>query len=183
MGDHTRPLTAYDSMTHVPLVYRHPTHIRANTRANILVSNYDFFSTILDYLNIENDQASDNHNQKYSRSSPPTSLSPSPGRTYINTLHSQPEPSWDNTVFFEYETTRSIRTNDWKLIIRFPKGPDELYDLKADPNERHSLIDQPQHARQQKELRARLEKFFKTYADPKYDLTQNGKSKAARRVQ
>jgi hypothetical protein len=52
---------------------------------------------------------------------------------------------------------------------RFPNGPNELYNLKSDPNEHHNLIDQTQHAATQKELRARLEEFFTTYADPKYD--------------
>jgi hypothetical protein len=43
------------------------------------------------------------------------------------------------------------------------------------------LIDQPAHAARQKELRGRLDEFFTTYADPKYDLSRGGKSKAARR--
>ena len=32
MGDHTRPLTAFDWTTHVPLIYRYPGHIRAGQR-------------------------------------------------------------------------------------------------------------------------------------------------------
>ena len=45
MGDHTRPLSAFDWTTHVPLIYRHPGHIRAGQRSDILVSNYDFLPT------------------------------------------------------------------------------------------------------------------------------------------
>jgi arylsulfatase A-like enzyme len=179
MGDHTRPLTAYDPMTHVPLIYRHPGKIHPGGRTNILVSNYDFLPTILDYL------AGDcpNFAQSAKQNGTVPLYKTSPGRTYYNTLHSNPEPNWDNTVFFEYETTRSIRTENWKLITRFPNGPHELYNLNTDPNERHNLIDQPQHAAQQNDLQARLEEFFVTYADPKYDLTKSGVSKAARRLQ
>lgn len=188
MGDHTRPLTAYDPMVHVPLIYRHPGKIRPGTRAKIMVSNYDFLPTLLDYLGLKSPPLGGEgwEGGQDARSSTPSSTlqapRSSPGRTYINTLHNKPEPNWDNTVFFEYETTRCIRTDAWKLITRFPNGPDELYDLKADPGERHNLIDRPQHAATQKDLRARLGKFFTTYAHPTYDLTRGGKSKAARRV-
>jgi len=54
--------------------------------------------------------------------------------------------------------------------------------VKHDPEERHNLVDQPAHADQQQSLRTQLDKFFATYADPQYDLTRGGKSKAARRT-
>ena len=85
-------------------------------------------------------------------------------------------------MFFEFENTRAVRTDGWKYIRRFPDGPNELYDLKSDPDERHNVVDQPPYAAQQKTLHGRLDKFFSTYADPQYDLTRGGKSKAARRT-
>src|SRR5256886_4891257 len=118
---------------HVPLIYRHPGHIRAGQRSNILVSNYDFLPTLLDYLGL-------------------AEMTPQkprlPGHSYSDSLHGKHE-AWDNTVFFEFENTRAIRTFDWKYINRFPDGPSELYDLKSDPGERHNLVDQPDHAAQQ----------------------------------
>jgi len=166
MGDHTRPLTAFDGTMHVPLIYQYPGHIRGGQRSDILVSNYDFLPTVLDYLGLKDK----------------TPTKPKlPGRSYSGALHGEHE-AWENTMFFEFETTRAIRTGDWKYIQRFPDGPNELYDLKSDPEERRNLVDQPEHASQQKELRGRLEDFFATYADPQYDLTRGGKSKAARRV-
>jgi arylsulfatase A-like enzyme len=165
MGDHTRPLSAFDGTMHVPLVYRYPGHIQRGKRSDILVSNYDFLPTLLDYIGLKDK----------------TPNKPRlPGRSYSRILNDKPG-TWDNTVFFEFETTRAIRTPDWKYIARFPAGPNELYDLKNDPDERHNLIDQPEHAPRQKELRARLNDFFATYADPQYDLTRGGKSKAPRR--
>jgi arylsulfatase A-like enzyme len=167
MGDHTRPLTAFDWTTHVPLIYRHPGHIGAGQSSDMLVSNYDFLPTMLEYLNL-----SDKTPQ----------IPRSPGRSYSQTLNGQPQ-SWDAAVFFEFENTRAVRTNEWKYVARFPDGPNELYDLKHDPGERHNLVDQPAHAAQQKELLGRLEEFFASYADPQYDLSRGGRSKAQRRSQ
>jgi arylsulfatase A-like enzyme len=167
MGDHTRPLTAFDPMIHVPLIFRYPRKIDAGERADILVSNYDFYPSILDYLGLK-DQT--------------PSAPPLPGRSYAETLHDKSARDWDNTVFFEYENTRAIRTDDWKLITRFPAGPNELYRLSDNPPERHNLIDESQHADVQNDLRKRLEKFFREFADPKYDLARGGKSKANRRL-
>jgi arylsulfatase A-like enzyme len=166
MGDHTRPLTAFDTMTHVPLIYRHPGHIQPGQRSDMLVSNYDFLPTLLDYVGLKSE----------------TPTKPTlPGHSYSRTLMGKHD-AWDNTVFFEFETTRSIRTDGWKFIQRFPDGPNELYDLKEDPDERRNVVDQPPYAEEQTTLHERLEKFFATYADPQYDLTRGGKSKAARRT-
>jgi arylsulfatase A-like enzyme len=166
MGDHTRPLNAFDWTTHVPLIYRQLGHIGAGKRSDILVSNYDFLPTVLDYLGFK-----DKTPQKPRL----------PGHSYSEILNGKQE-AWDNTVFFEFENTRSIRTREWKYINRFPNGPNELYDLKSDPGERHNLVDQPADAVPQKELHSRLDEFFASYADPQYDLSRGGRSKAARRI-
>jgi len=164
MGDHTRPLTAFDWTTHVPLIYRHPGHIRAGQRSDILISNYDFLPTMLDYLGLK-DKAPRKPRL--------------PGRSYAETLNGKHQ-EWNDVVFFEYENTRAIRTSEWKYISRFPDGPNELYDLKNDPGERRNVVDQLAHAALQEKLRGQLEEFFNRYADPRYDLSRGGRSKAER---
>ncbi len=162
MGDHTRPLTAYDWTMHVPLIYRHSGRIPAAKRSDLLVSSYDLLPTVLDYLG------------------PKTKLPekpPLPGRSYADVLRGKPV-DWDDVVFFEFENTRAIRTPEWKYIHRFPDGPDELYDLKNDSGERKNLIDQMNQAATQRDLRKRLDEFFDRYADPKYDLSRKGASKS-----
>jgi arylsulfatase A-like enzyme len=166
MGDHTRPLSAFDGTMHVPLIWRQPGQIVAGQRSPIMVSNYDFLPTVLDYLGLKD-------------RSPQTP--PLPGHSYNTTLHGK-QVKWNDVVFFEFENTRAIRTTDWKYIERFPDGPNELYGLKDDPEEKNNLIGQPAHAAKQQDLRRRLAQFFDRYADPKYDLSRGGKSKAARRV-
>jgi arylsulfatase A-like enzyme len=161
MGDHTRPLTAYDWTMHVPLIWRHPGKIPAGRRSDILTSNYDIYPTLLEYLGM---------------GSKVPAKPPRPGRSYAEVLRGK-EVKWDDVVFYEFENVRAVRTGGWKYIHRFPKGPDELYDLAADPGEEKNLIDSAEHAERRKELRGRLEAFFKRYADPKYDLSHGGKSK------
>jgi arylsulfatase A-like enzyme len=167
MGDHTRPLTAFDPMIHVPLIFHYPGKIDVGKRAEILISNYDFYPSLLEYLGLK----------KQIPSNPPL-----PGRSYADTLRGKSERNWDDTIFFEYENTRAIRTNDWKLITRFPDGPNELYHLSDDPQERDNVIDEPQRADVQSDLQTRLEAFFSKFVDPKYDLARGGKSKANRRL-
>jgi arylsulfatase A-like enzyme len=162
MGDHTRPLSAFDDMIHIPLIYRQPDAIPAGRRSDLMVSNYDFLPTVLDDLGLKDK----------------TPTKPSlPGHSYAAALRGQPVP-WDNTVYFEFENTRAIRTAGWKYVLRFPDGPNELYDLTADPGERTNLSGRAEHAAVQKQLARRLDEFFDRYADPQYDLRHGGRSKA-----
>jgi arylsulfatase A-like enzyme len=163
MGDHTRPFTGYDWTTHVPLIWRHPAKVAAGKRSDVMVSNYDFLPSVLDYLGLKDRQAAE---------------PPSPGRSYAAVVRGE-RIDWDNVTYFDFENVRSIRTDPWKLITRFPKGPDELYDVAADSGERTNLIDRAEHAMTREALHRRLDAFFARYADPKYDLSRGGTSKAS----
>jgi arylsulfatase A-like enzyme len=163
MGDHTRPLTAFDEMIHVPLIWRHSKALPGNRRSDLLVSNYDFLPTVLDYLELKDKTPA---------------KPPLPGRSYAGALRGQ-KVEWGDAVFFEFENTRAIRTAQWKYVSRFPDGPNELYDLKADRGEANNLVDQPAQAVVREQLARRLDEFFDRYADPKYDLKRGGKSKTA----
>jgi arylsulfatase A-like enzyme len=162
MGDHTRPLTAFDWTMHVPLIFRYPGHVPAGKRVDLLVSNVDFLPSMLDYLNL---------------SWKNTSQPKSPGRSFAAALRGQKTKSWDNTIYYEFENVRAIRTDRWKYIERFRQEPNELYDLSKDPGELDNLIDQPEHAATQKKLAGKLHVWFDRVADPKWDLWKGGTSK------
>lgn len=164
MGDHTRPLTAYDWTMHVPLIYRHTGGIPAGGRSDILVSNYDTLPTVLSSLGLQDKI--------------PTKPA-APGRNYVRAIKGE-RLDWDNVVFFEFETTRAIRTAEWSYIRRFPSGPDELYDMTADPGQRNNLVAEPARAETRAALARRLDEFFTRFADPRYDLSKGGKSKVQR---
>jgi arylsulfatase A-like enzyme len=162
MGDHTRPLTAFDGMMHVPLIVRHKGQIDSGGKSDIMVSNYDLMPTLLSYLGLA----------KKERLNPQ-----SPGRDFSGVLLGR-AIDWTNRVFYEMENVRAVRTPTAKYVHRHPDGPFELYDLEADPGEKVNLFGQPRHADLQKELVTELRAFFDRYADPKYDLYRGGTSKA-----
>ena len=101
----------------------------------------------------------------------------SPGTSYAPGLRGDSQ-DWDNTVFHEFENARMIRTDRWKYTWRHPDGPDELYDMQADPGERQNLAGSSGEVVQ--DLRAQLSTFFDTYANPEYDVWRGGRSKAGR---
>jgi arylsulfatase A-like enzyme len=162
MGDHSRPLHAFDGTMHIPLIYRWPGRIPAGKRSDIMVSNYDFMPTVLNLFG---------HGDWMPKKPE------SPGRDYSPTLHGK-EQAWDNVVFYEYENTRAVRTDMWKLILRYPDGPNELYHLADDPEERKNLYDDASFSEQRSLLDRQLTEYFERYADPKYDLWKDGGSKS-----
>jgi arylsulfatase A-like enzyme len=162
MADHSHPMHTYDETCHVPLIFRHPPQIPAGRSCDLMVSNYDFYSTLLQYLGLA-DRIPE--------------FPKSPGRDYSSVLRGR-QMDWENVIYYEFEASRMIRTADWKYTRRFPAGPDELYDLKHDPGEKTNLAGNPEFAPKQKELAGRLTAFFDRYADPQYDLWQGGRSKA-----
>ena len=170
MGDHTRPMTAYDWTSHIPLIFRHPEKIPAGRTSDALVSNYDFLPSMVRYLGLAESESA--------RPDFKSSLGRSPGRDFSPILRGETVNDWDEPVYFEFETVRSIRSRDTKLIVRHPDGPNELYDLKADPGETKNLYDTVERAAALDSLRGKLDRFFAAYADPRYDLWKSGRSKA-----
>ncbi len=159
MGDHTRPLHAYDPAIWIPSIYYHPGVVPAGTTSDIMTSNYDFMPTILSYLDLPDEIPSD-----------------SPGRDYSAVLRGD-DVDWDNTVFYDFENTRAIRTAEWKYVERFPDGPHELYDLQKDAGEQFNLFGQSQQKETELDLKQRLHKFFDEHASPEFDLWRGGRSK------
>lgn len=162
MGDHTRPLTAYDWTTWVPLIFRHPGRIPAGARHEMMVGTCDLFPTIASYLGLEAGLPS---------------RPPLPGRSFAPVLQGRQVP-WEDIVFFEFENVRAVRTPDWKYIRRIHQAPDELFDLRVDAGERLNLCGRPEVETVRAWLHHRLEQFFARYAEPKWDLWRGGGSKS-----
>jgi arylsulfatase A-like enzyme len=164
MGDHTRPVGAFELMMQIPLIFRHPGRIPAGKTSDLIVSNYDFLPTVLSYLGLADKMPANPR---------------SPGRDFSPVLRGE-TIEWENIMFYEMETCRAIRTERWKYVARHPRGPYELYDMQTDPNERFNLVGQSETEPIRSDLAARLASFFQTYADPQYDLWRGGRSKAKR---
>jgi arylsulfatase A-like enzyme len=164
MGDHFRPIAAHELMMQIPLIFRQPGRIPAGQTSDLLVSNYDFLPTVLHHLGL---------GERALRTPR------SPGRDFSPVLRGE-KIAWDDTVFYEMETCRAIRTDRWKYVARHPDGPHELYDMKADAQERFNLHGQPGTEAVRADLARQLEAFFTRYADPQYDVWKGGRSKARR---
>lgn len=163
MGDHVRPFGAHELMMQIPFIFRQPGKIHAGQTSDLLVSNYDFMPSVLSFLGLGDKMP---QNPK------------SPGRDFSPALRGQTISDWPNEVFYEMETCRAIRTDRWKFVERTPSGPHELYDMQTDPQERFNVFGQPGTEEALNTTRERLHTFFKSYADPKYDLWNGGTSKA-----
>jgi arylsulfatase A-like enzyme len=112
-----------------------------------MISSYDYFPTILDYLGI------------------PAPAGKRPGRSYAGFLRGA-RPQWRNRLYFEYEYVRGIRTENLKYIERTKEWPSELFDLESDPGETRNAINDPRHKKQLEALRAELKAFFKGNGAP-----------------
>jgi arylsulfatase A-like enzyme len=167
MGDHFRPIGAHELMMQIPLIFRQPGTIPPAQTCNALVSNYDFMPSVLRHLGLAGKMPQQPK---------------SPGRDFSPALRGQPLAHWDNTVFYEMETTRAIRSTRWKYVARFPAGPYELYDMQTDPQERFNQYGQPGTEEIKTDLAQQLDAFFNRHADPKYDIWKGGGSKAKRHV-
>jgi arylsulfatase A-like enzyme len=147
-GNGTWPFNMYEESIRVPMIWNHPGKIRAGQVLNQMVSSYDYFPTILDYLGID-----------------PGRDPKRVGRSYAPLVRGR-TPRWENRLFFEYSFVRAVRTDNLKLIERTREWPSELYDLEADPGETKNLIGDPAHRGRMEPLRAQLRRFFERAGAP-----------------
>jgi arylsulfatase A-like enzyme len=163
MGDHTRPLTAFDAQMRVPLLWWQPGRIPAGQVAASQVSHIDFLPTLLEQLGI--------------RDALPrgTEL---PGHSYAPMLRSEPMEEWRDVVYYEMENLRCVRTPSGKLVQRLDDEVDELYDLASDPGEERNLAAASPPSAFRSALEKQLSTFFQKHASAKYDLWKGGTSLA-----
>jgi arylsulfatase A-like enzyme len=155
-GNGTFPQNMYDTSVKVPMLMAWPGHLPQGEVADPLLSHYDIFPTLLDYLGLEAPEAEAR-----------------PGRSFAPLLRGEAPPTRDHVVVFdEYGPVRMIRTRTWKYVHRYPYGPHELYDLVNDPDEAHNLVDDPDQRERRAELEGELAAWFARYVDPDRDGTK-----------
>ena len=152
-GNGTFPQNMYDTSVKVPALIARPGRVPQGVVNDSLLSHYDIFPTLLDYLGFEN---------------PDAALLP--GQSFAPLLRGESMPDRDHVVVFdEYGPVRMIRTRTWKYVHRYPYGPHELYDLVNDFNEEHNLVDDPAQQARLVEMEAQLEAWFARYVIPDLD--------------
>ena len=130
---------AYEESTRVPLVVRGP-GIPAGERRSQLVANIDLAPTIA----------------AIARTDPGLKVD---GRSLLPAARRPGEPS-RRAILIEFLVGRqaysAIRTADDRVLIDYQHGGPELYDLRSDPYELHSVAAEPGWAPVRSKLEARL---------------------------
>lgn len=168
-GNGTVPFNMYEESIRVPLIWNHPGRIRAGHKIDAMVSSYDFYPSLLDYLGI-----ADQPDRRRV------------GRSYAPFLRDQ-KPEWRNRLYFEYAYVRATRTRNLKYIERADGYPSELFDLEADPAETRDVIADPSYTKPLASLRAELAGFFRQSGAPalaqwRSTTTQKLPSESAKRA-
>ena len=146
-GNSTRPLNMYETSLRVPLIWAGPGVVEGQVIEQS-VDHYDGFNTLLDFAGVKPDAQRDY-----------------PGQSYRALLQGE-RPDWDETIYGEYGDLRMIRTPQWKLVLRYPEGPNELFDLVTDPAEVRNLIGEPDMEPVIAELTTRLDAFYAKHEVP-----------------
>lgn len=141
----------FDHALQVPLIVRWPKVVRPGTEVKELVSNIDTFASVLGML----------------KTAPPEGYKQE-GLDFSPLLRSE-KTKWRDHVFAQYDphngldgAMRSVRTHDWHLVRQLKKNgqPDELFDLKNDPEELRNLYDDEKHRAVRDQLQARLTEWM-----------------------
>lgn len=149
----------FDNAIRAPLLIRWPVVIKPGTRIEQMVTNLDFFPTLLAMADARSLLRDDY---------------PVYGRDFTPLLRGENIP-WRTVVFGDYDmyhyvndSMRMIRTEDWKLITHTNlQLTPELYDLGNDPGETINLVKSVEHFETYKDLRRRLFRWQEWMADPK----------------
>ena len=160
-GNGTFPLNFWDNSVRVPFLIRIPEAVAASvgidpgrergysSPVNELISSLNLFTSLCELAGVE--CAAD------VRRGQGTLLDILRGKSGSDSV----------AVFDEYGAARMIRRGMLKYVWR-EEGPEELYDLECDPDERRNLIDDPTYSGIQSELRNELDHWFEVHEDPRF---------------
>lgn len=133
----------YEGGIRVPLIVSWPGHVQAGTETDFMCAFWDMMPTFCDILS----------------SDIQTSAEALDGISLLPVLTGQKGQKEHDYLYFEFQEQngkQAVRKGPWKLIyqnIRGNKPHYELYNLAADPSERHNVIDRfPDIAAELKEV-------------------------------
>lgn len=153
-GNATMDLNMFETSIKVPLIVSYPPVIRAGSVSEAMVSQYDYFPTLLELAGIPN----------------PYTGEEAAGKSFAPILRGESmEEHHALVVYDEYGPVRMSRTKEWKYVHRYETGLHELYNLISDPNEDENLYGKEGMEAVVEEMRAILFDFYKKYSDPVND--------------
>lgn len=145
---------AYEESAKMPFIFSWPGKITPGTRIPALVQNTDFLPTFLDAAGAK--IPADLH-----------------GSSVLPLLNGNQTELHNATYTHFYEDTGehhaaayvAVRSKNHKLIHYYERGFTELYDLIKDPQEMHSIADDPAAAELRKAMEKRLAELAAQYGD------------------
>lgn len=150
-GNATMDLNMYETSIKVPLIISWPSVIKPGSKSEAMVSQYDYFPTLMELTGLEN----------------PYKEGETAGKSFAPILRGEEmEEHHALVVYDEYGPVRMSRTKEWKYIHRYETGKHELYNLLKDPGEDNNLYGMPDTEPVVEEMRNILFEFYKKYSDP-----------------
>jgi arylsulfatase A-like enzyme len=149
----------YEESLRTPLIVRWPGVVEPGSENEDLVQNLDFAQTFLEMAGI-----------------------PAPewmqGRSLLPLLEGKEPEGWRDAIYYHYyefpavhsvQRHYGVRTDRYKLIHYYLIDEWELFDLQTDPDELHSVYDNPGYAEVRRGLAIRLAELRAQYRVPEED--------------
>ena len=145
----------YEESLRMPLLMRWPGKIAPGTNVKELVQNLDYAPTLLDAGGLE----------------PPAEMQ---GRSVMPLVTGDKAVDWRDSLYYHYYEYPAphrvpphygVRTTQHKLIYYYETDEWELFDLKADPHEMHSVYGDAAYEADRQRLTAELIRLREAYSD------------------
>ena len=145
----------YEESLHMPLIVRWPGVTQPGTKTAALVQNIDFAPTFLDIAGVPI----------------PAEMQ---GRSLVPILRGHEPADWRTSIYYRYYEYPNehgvyphygVRTQRYKLICYHTLGEWELFDLKKDPHELHSVYEERAYASVVRKLKDELRRLQRFYGD------------------
>ena len=140
----------FDAVVKTPMFWSWPGRVPALATQVELISAYDLMPTLCDVVDAD---------------VPQRNLCGLSYKWLATGKRLPKKQTWRTTVFGHYQNTEMARVERYKLILRNDgKGPNELYDLTADPGERTNQTDNDQFVSVKNTLAGELGTWKKKYS-------------------
>jgi arylsulfatase A-like enzyme len=144
----------YEESIHMPLVVRWPGVVKPGSRFTPMVQNIDYAETFVEMAG----------------GTAPDGLH---GRSLVPVLRGQTPPDWRKSIYYHYYAPDShavpphygVRTDRYTLGYFYRSNEWELYDLKKDPQQMRSVLNDPAYAKTVAEMKAELDRLKTGFKD------------------
>ncbi|MCX6910911.1 MAG: DUF4976 domain-containing protein, partial [Verrucomicrobia bacterium] len=137
----------------MPLIVRWPGVVKPATRVQQMVQNIDYAPTFMEMAGLQ----------------APASVQ---GRSLLPLLRGQSPPDWRHSIYYHYydpghgvQKHYGLRTERYTLACFYPVNEWELFDLEKDPQQLHSIYDDPACSKTVADLKAELSRLRALYQD------------------